>query len=84
MADPLCLPHERAMGGGTDAAGNRALLEAAGADWTPISRIIAPVMAVMSVADAPLIWRVQILVESGAMVADGSPWLVRRTKVKRA
>nr|WP_280408033.1 DUF3658 domain-containing protein [Nocardia brasiliensis] len=58
--------------------------EAAGADWTPISRIIAPVMAVMSVADAPLIWRVQTLVESGAMVADGSPWLVRRTKVKRA
>ncbi|WP_348537846.1 hypothetical protein [Nocardia brasiliensis] len=41
-------------------------------------------MAVMSVADAPLIWRVQTLVESGAMVADGSPWLVRRTKVKRA
>ncbi|WP_280453759.1 DUF3658 domain-containing protein [Nocardia brasiliensis] len=63
---------------------DRALLEAAGADWTPISRIIAPVMAVMSVADAPLIWRVQTLVESGAMVADGNPWLVRRTKVKRA
>ncbi|WP_348525393.1 hypothetical protein [Nocardia brasiliensis] len=41
-------------------------------------------MAVMSVADAPLIWRVQTLVESGAMVADGNPWLVRRTKVKRA
>ncbi|MBF6544246.1 DUF3658 domain-containing protein [Nocardia brasiliensis] len=29
---------------------DRALLEAAGADWTPIFRIIAPVM---SVADAP-------------------------------
>ncbi|QLY28912.1 DUF3658 domain-containing protein [Nocardia huaxiensis] len=63
---------------------DRALLEAAGADWTVIVRIVAPVMAAMSVADVPLIWRVQTLVESGAMVADGNPWLARQTKVKLA
>lgn len=61
-----------------------ALLDAAGSDWTRIVRVIAPVMAEMNVGDAPLYWRVKVLVESGALIADGDPWLTRHTKVKRA
>ncbi|GAB0107307.1 hypothetical protein JMUB6875_63010 [Nocardia sp. JMUB6875] len=61
-----------------------ALLAAANSDWTPIVGVVASVMAEMNVADSPLFWRVRLLVESGALVADGDPWLVRQVKVKRA
>ncbi|WP_334026508.1 DUF3658 domain-containing protein [Nocardia terpenica] len=61
-----------------------ALLDTTGSDWTPILRVVAPVMAEMKVADSPLFWRVKSLVESGVLVADGDPWLVRQAKVKRA
>ncbi|WP_405496858.1 DUF3658 domain-containing protein [Nocardia sp. NBC_00511] len=60
-----------------------ALLQAATADWTPIARTIAPVMAAMNVGDSPLIWRVKTLTESGRLLIDGDPWLARETSVKR-
>ncbi|WP_067542841.1 DUF3658 domain-containing protein [Nocardia crassostreae] len=63
---------------------DNALLAAAGPDPTIIARVVAPVMADMNVADAPLFWRVQSLIESGALIADGNPWLARKTKVRRA
>lgn len=62
---------------------DNALLNAASSEWTPIARTIAPVMAGMDVGDSPLIWRVKTLVDSGALVADGDPWLARQTNVKR-
>ncbi|WP_198347772.1 DUF3658 domain-containing protein [Nocardia terrae] len=61
-----------------------ALLDAAGREWTPIVRVVAPVMAAMNAGDAELFWRVASLVDSGALSADGNPWEVKTTKVKRA
>lgn len=62
---------------------DRALLDSAGCTWTPIVRIVAPVMVAMNVGDSVLFWRIKTLVEAGAMISDGDPWLVRETKVKR-
>ncbi|WP_051178905.1 DUF3658 domain-containing protein [Nocardia concava] len=62
---------------------DKALLDAAAPDWTVIARVVAPVMAARNVGDAPLFWRVKALVDSGALLADGNPWLVRQTKIKR-
>ncbi|MFB8000676.1 DUF3658 domain-containing protein [Nocardia sp. NPDC056000] len=61
-----------------------AILEAAGSEWTVIARAVGPVMADMNVGDSPLFWRVKSLVDSGALLADGNPWLPRQTKIKRA
>ncbi|SIL80845.1 Protein of uncharacterised function [Mycobacteroides abscessus subsp. abscessus] len=60
-----------------------ALLGAIGQDWTPIVQAVAPVMANMDIGDSPLFWRIKLLIESGKLMADGNPWLVHRSKVKR-
>ncbi|MFE3187594.1 DUF3658 domain-containing protein [Nocardia sp. NPDC059240] len=61
-----------------------ALVGAATEGWSPIVQIVAPVMADMKVGDSPLFWRVKSLVEAGALIADGDPWLPRQTRIKRA
>lgn len=61
-----------------------ALLRAAGSHWTPITEVVAPVMASMGIGDTPLFWRIRSLTESGALVADGDTWLVQRSRVKHA
>ncbi|MEC3914418.1 DUF3658 domain-containing protein [Nocardia sp. CDC160] len=62
---------------------DKALLYHVRPEWTPLARAIAPVMAGMKADDAILKWRMKSLIESGSVLADGSPWLSRRTKVKR-
>lgn len=61
-----------------------ALLHATGPHWTPITHVVAPVMASMGIGDAPLFWRIKLLTESGALIADGDAWLVQRSRVKHA
>ncbi|CPT40621.1 Protein of uncharacterised function [Mycobacteroides abscessus subsp. abscessus] len=61
-----------------------ALLNEASSQWTPIPRIVAPVMARMDIGDSPLFWRIKSLVESGVLVADDDPWLVEHSKVRLA
>ncbi|QIS17621.1 DUF3658 domain-containing protein [Nocardia terpenica] len=60
-----------------------ALLDAASSEWTLIIRIVAPVMAATDVGHGILLWRVKSLVDSGALLADGDPWLWQDTNVKR-
>lgn len=61
-----------------------ALLKAASCSWTPIMRVVAPVMAHMDIGDSPLYWRIKVLTESGVLVANGDPWLVQQSQVKLA
>ncbi|MEC3953821.1 DUF3658 domain-containing protein [Nocardia sp. CDC153] len=62
---------------------DKALLYHVPPDWTLLARATAPVMAEMKVDDVTLKWRMKTLIECGAVLADGNPWLSRRTKVKR-